>query len=638
MAAIRDPRIMKEWAVDIYDVIVHFGKWVFTGVRLFSKNVGISYFLVKQVALGYNLSVRDRRLLVRTTADCFKVIPFSFFIIVPFAELALPIVLRFFPNLMPSTFFESKYDNATLARKLEAKQQMAAFWQNVVVQRTQQILDADDHQHANKAAELQAFQEKLMGGTNFPSVKEIKRFSTLFRQDISISTMSPEQLRAMAKMLGLQPMTLPVHNKLQLRHHVTSLRREDRDYLWEGIEGLTKPELIEACKKRAIRFHDVTDAEMRRELARWLEISMHKQIPTSLLLWIQSFYLTSEERISGSLQDPTLPDPREFQVKVEPTQEEEEMQEPKEAFHNMAERRKKSLEDARHRLEDLQHEIEEVEAEKKKCVDDGEVIAAEAKVASEHTPMAEEQEEKRCILKRIDEISKTQELSRTIIDRQREMLRQQLEFMAHMRDNAPERSTDANRVLLDQRVRLVEAMGSYSKNLQEIEELLNVADHEEVEISFKEADKDWITTLFNQLDVNKDGVISRREFEKAARILEKPDVEALTNVAHNAKGGDPVRTITTDSKSSTAAEGEGQTTVDVGTLHRQPLEGSLHSMDPVSDQGVDMPNKMMFEDPANAAESEAVDGLKKNILDDETSVMANIAQNMDTSSREPRAV
>lgn len=82
-----------------------------------------SYFLTKRVFKGYPLSVRERRLLVRTTSDCLKLIPFSFFLVVPFAEFALPFFLRLFPNMMPSTFFEQKYDNATLARRLKAKQE-----------------------------------------------------------------------------------------------------------------------------------------------------------------------------------------------------------------------------------------------------------------------------------------------------------------------------------------------------------------------------------------------------------------------------------------------------------------------------------------------------------------------------------
>lgn len=42
--------------------------------------------------------------LVKTTGDMFRLIPFSVFIIVPFMELLLPVVIKFFPGMLPSTF------------------------------------------------------------------------------------------------------------------------------------------------------------------------------------------------------------------------------------------------------------------------------------------------------------------------------------------------------------------------------------------------------------------------------------------------------------------------------------------------------------------------------------------------------
>ena len=40
----------------------------------------------------------------RTTQDLGRLVPFSVFIIVPFAELLLPVALKLFPNLLPSTY------------------------------------------------------------------------------------------------------------------------------------------------------------------------------------------------------------------------------------------------------------------------------------------------------------------------------------------------------------------------------------------------------------------------------------------------------------------------------------------------------------------------------------------------------
>ena len=40
----------------------------------------------------------------RTTGDLLRLIPFSVFVIVPFMEILLPVALKLFPNMLPSTF------------------------------------------------------------------------------------------------------------------------------------------------------------------------------------------------------------------------------------------------------------------------------------------------------------------------------------------------------------------------------------------------------------------------------------------------------------------------------------------------------------------------------------------------------
>ena len=42
--------------------------------------------------------------LMRTTSDMFLLVPFSVFVVVPFAELTLPFFIKFFPNMLPSPF------------------------------------------------------------------------------------------------------------------------------------------------------------------------------------------------------------------------------------------------------------------------------------------------------------------------------------------------------------------------------------------------------------------------------------------------------------------------------------------------------------------------------------------------------
>ena len=74
------------------------------GTKLLGKEIRISFRLALKMAAGYELSRRESRQLQRTTQDLIRLVPFSVFVIVPFAELLLPVALKLFPNMLPSTY------------------------------------------------------------------------------------------------------------------------------------------------------------------------------------------------------------------------------------------------------------------------------------------------------------------------------------------------------------------------------------------------------------------------------------------------------------------------------------------------------------------------------------------------------
>lgn len=56
---------------------------------------------------------------LRTCADVFRLLPFLVFIIVPFMEFLLPVALKLFPNMLPSTF-ETQTKKVIMAGQLDA--------------------------------------------------------------------------------------------------------------------------------------------------------------------------------------------------------------------------------------------------------------------------------------------------------------------------------------------------------------------------------------------------------------------------------------------------------------------------------------------------------------------------------------
>jgi LETM1-like protein len=72
---------------------------------------------------------RERKQLLRTTADIFRLVPVVVMLIVPFMEFAIPFLLRIFPNMLPSTFENKLQKEEELKKRVAAKLEIARFLQ-----------------------------------------------------------------------------------------------------------------------------------------------------------------------------------------------------------------------------------------------------------------------------------------------------------------------------------------------------------------------------------------------------------------------------------------------------------------------------------------------------------------------------
>lgn len=70
--------------------------------------------------------------LLRTSNDLFRLVPFAFFIIVPFMEFLLPFALKVFPNMLPSTFQDSLKKEENMKKELQMRLALAGFLQDTM--------------------------------------------------------------------------------------------------------------------------------------------------------------------------------------------------------------------------------------------------------------------------------------------------------------------------------------------------------------------------------------------------------------------------------------------------------------------------------------------------------------------------
>jgi hypothetical protein len=102
------------------------------GTKLLGKEVRISFRLALKMAAGYELSRRESRQLKRTTQDLIRLVPFSVFVIVPFAELLLPVALKLFPNMLPSTYEGEKVKEAKRVALSQTRKDVSNFLRTTI--------------------------------------------------------------------------------------------------------------------------------------------------------------------------------------------------------------------------------------------------------------------------------------------------------------------------------------------------------------------------------------------------------------------------------------------------------------------------------------------------------------------------
>lgn len=177
----------------IIDEIVHY----YHGFRLLFIDIKITYGLVMRVLNGYTLTRREYRLLTRTVGDMFRLVPFSVFIIVPFAELLLPVVIKFFPGMLPTTFQTVTEKEEKIKQNLKVKIEMAKF--------LQQTLDTMSVQNKERSSdqvkEFIAWFHKVRTSGEVVSTEDIIKYSKLFEDEITLDSLNRSQLVALCRVL-----------------------------------------------------------------------------------------------------------------------------------------------------------------------------------------------------------------------------------------------------------------------------------------------------------------------------------------------------------------------------------------------------------------------------------------------------
>uniref|UniRef100_A0A8D2DWA9 Mitochondrial proton/calcium exchanger protein n=1 Tax=Sciurus vulgaris TaxID=55149 RepID=A0A8D2DWA9_SCIVU len=265
---------------------------------------------------GHTLTRRERRQFLRICADLFRLVPFLIFVVVPFMEFLLPVAVKLFPNMLPSTFETRSIKEERLKKELWVKLELAKFRQDTI----EEMALKNKAAKGNATKDFSAFFQKIRETGERPSNKEIMRFSKLFEDELTLDKLTRPQLVALCRLLELQSIGTNNFLHFQLTMRLRSIKADDKLIAEEGVDSLNVKELQAACRARGMRALGVTEDRLQGQLKQWLDLHLHHEIPTSLLILSRAMYLpdtlSPADQLKSTLQ--TLPEivSKEAQMKV----------------------------------------------------------------------------------------------------------------------------------------------------------------------------------------------------------------------------------------------------------------------------------------------------------------------------------
>ena len=143
------------------------------------------------------------------------------------------------------------------------------------------------------AASFLEFIEKARQGEFLPP-EVVVRYAKYFKDELTLDNMPRMQLINMCKYMSIPPYGNDNVLRFQLRHKIRGLIEDDQRILWEGIDSLTKMELREACQERGMRSTGLSKMAYTRALQQWIDLSVNRNVPISLLVMSRTFFLQEE--------------------------------------------------------------------------------------------------------------------------------------------------------------------------------------------------------------------------------------------------------------------------------------------------------------------------------------------------------
>jgi LETM1 and EF-hand domain-containing protein 1 len=288
-AARREEKEKKK--LTLWEKVKHEAQHYWDGTKLLGTEIRISSKLAFKMAAGYELTRREHRQLTRTVQDLGRLVPFSVFVLVPFAELLLPVALKLFPNMLPSTYENAKSKESKATRLRSSRKEVSQFLRQTMRESGLPISAATAQKE-----EFTEFFRKLRATGEEPTKADVIKVCKLFKDDLTLDNLSRPQLVGICKYMNLSTFGTDPMLRYQIRHRMRQIKRDDKAISYEGVESLSVPELQTACAARGLRTHGMSPGRLRDDMQLWLDLRLKYGVPSTLLVLSNAFmYATGKE-------------------------------------------------------------------------------------------------------------------------------------------------------------------------------------------------------------------------------------------------------------------------------------------------------------------------------------------------------
>ncbi|OLY82040.1 LETM1 domain-containing protein mdm28, mitochondrial [Smittium mucronatum] len=280
--------IPKEKKPPLWDRIKNEAHHYWNGTKLFGQEIKISTILFAKMLSGADLSRRENRQLKRTLIDLARLLPFSMFVIIPFAELLLPFALKIFPNLLPSTY----EDKANVEKKRlsvqKTRAEVSRYLRDTIKEGMEQkkmvLLESGDVVDNAKIDKVEDLLASIRSSGEKVSTEEVLQLVSIFGDEMTLDNLTRPQLVSICRYLDIQSFGTDNYLKYQIRKRMKYIRADDKVIDSEGIDTLTVTELQAACMARGIKSIGSSPAKMRSDLELWIELHLKQNTPSVILI------------------------------------------------------------------------------------------------------------------------------------------------------------------------------------------------------------------------------------------------------------------------------------------------------------------------------------------------------------------